>query len=569
MAGAVVFSSLADDGSMLAAIRHVERDDALPHETHGRATWDDITRARDAAILRLPDQEAHFATRRQLYVLSEASSGDMDRLAAVQEAAESVGKDADNLVARLAYAVLLDMQAVEQSSDSVAPRQRAQAIREIIAGPPRAAGATFYNVAFLQMWINVLDGFFERPDVAASLAPELWHYEIRRHHKTLPLVCGHLLDLRAKLRESGAAEDAEACTRWLVECLGGLMLSETDAGTRLLCADLIARTVPADSKVARDMQALRRAYHDAARRAPIDLCDQAFSPGPSVAPTEYRRALSLLVACLGAAAVAVGAAVSLLVVLLIAPIVWRLAPDGVYRLPRVRSLWGRPSLAVVPAGVCVAAIAIQVERYGFYSQSWAILVGMAAVAVGVLTTILLASCGARRVGGSAVVSVLNELSRRPSPTPGSEGTPGAAGRGGEPGPSIRFTGVIGRVVPWAVLAMFVALPLLPPAFVTRVYRGLDLAVGGLWVVIPVGIGLILLAEWFAPAQWGAFAATAVPVACLHVCLALGLCFWHSAADDVYQRAAVEGHRDEVAARLGPDWKAVYLDELLRTYDVPG
>jgi hypothetical protein len=560
MAGAVVFSSLADDGSMLAAMRRVEHlrlDDDTRRQAYGPVTWDDIWRTRDAAIRRLPEQEAHFATRRVLDLLSEAASGVFDWPTGVQKAADEVVKDADNLAARLAYAVLLDMYTVEHSSDSTAPQRRAYAIREIVDGEPRAAGSTFHNAGFLQMWIKVLDGFFERPDVAASLAPERRHGEIRQHHTVLPLVCDHVLELRSKLIELGAAEDAEACTRWLVECLAGLMLSETDADTRLLCAELIARAAPVDSKVARDMHALRRAYHDAARRAPIDLCDQAFTSSPSIAPDEYRRALWLLVACLSAAAVAVGAAVSLLALCLIAPIVARFVPNRTPSLPITRPWLTRLALAIVPAGLCIAAISIQVDRNGLYAQSWAILLGLTAVSIGMVTTILLASFCTVRGKGSKPVSALSEQSRNPSPTPGRDGAP----RQG-----------VKRFPPMAacfVAALFIALPFVPPALLTRVYRGLDLAVGALWIVIPVAIGLIAFAKHSAPARWGTFAATAALVSCLNACLAVGLCFCHSAADERYQQAAVKGYADEVAARLGSDWQAVYLDELLRTYEVPG
>ncbi len=518
MAGAVVFARLADDGSMLGAILRVE------DRRIDKATRRDIERARNAEIRRVPDREAYFATRQVLELLSEAASETFDWQAGVQEAANEVAKDVNNLVARLAYAVLLDMYKMERTSGSITPQQRAQGIREIADTTPPAAESTFHHTSLLKAWNGVLGDYYKRPDVAASLASKIGH------HETLLLVCGHLLELRSLLSERGAAEDAEACTRWLVECLGGLMLSETDAETRLLCADLIARTAGADSKLGRDMHAMRRAYHEAAKRGPVDHCDQAFSSRPSIAPGAYRRAMWLLVACVGTTAAAVGGAVSLLAVCLIAPIARRLSPDRAFPLPMARPWWGRLPLALLPTGVCVSAIAIQVDRHGFYSQNWAILVGLAAVGVGVLTTILLASyCTARGEG-----------TRR-----------------------------IRRVVPWFILAAFVALPLLPPAFVTRVYRGLDLAAGGVWVGPAVVIGSILLAKWFAPARWGTFASTGALVACLHVCLALGFCFWHVSADEQYQQAAVKGHADEVAARLGPDWRSAYLGELLRAYEVPG
>ncbi len=509
---------------MLAAIRRVETlriEEATQNKTRGETTWPNINRARDVAIQRLPDQEAYFATRR---LLSQATSGEAGRLLTVQQAVNDVAKDTENLVARLVYAVLLDMHTVESASGSASPVQRAREMREIIDAPPRAEESTFHNASIVRAWRSVLGDYFKRPDVAASLVPPIADTE------ALPLVCNHVLELRSELSERGATEEAQDCTRWLIECLGGLMLSETDADTRLLCAELIGRTVGADSHVGRDMLAFRRAYHEAARGGPIDRCDQGFTQKPSVAPTEYRRALRLLVACLGVGVAAVGGAVSLLVVCLIAPIARRLTPGGALARPLARSWWSRLPLAVVPTGVFVAAVAVQVDRQGYYSQGWAIVVGLAAVGVGALTTIVLASYCAARVGGS---------------------------------------GRIGRIVPWAVLAAFVALPLLPPGFVTQAYRGLDLAVGGLWAGLPVAIGLILLAKWFAPARWGTLGATGALVACLHACLALGFCFWHSTADDAYQRAAVEGHRDEVAARLGPDWQATYLDELLRVFDVPG
>lgn len=516
MAGAVVLSRLADDRSMLGAMRHAE---SLRID---KPAWRNIESARDAAIRRVPDREAYFATRRLLDLLSEARSGGFDWPARVQEAAEDVGKDADNLVARLAYAVLLDMYAVERTSGSATPQRRAQAIREIIDAAPRAAESTFRGERLLQAWNNVLSERFERPDVGASLASQVGNPE------ALQIVSDRILALRSLLSERGAAQDAEACTRWLVECLAGLMLSETHADTRLLCADLIARAVPVDSKIARDMQALRRAYHDAARRAPLDLCDQASRL--SVAPAEYRRALWLLVACLGVAAAAAGAAVCLPALCLIAPIAARLASKRTRATPIERAGWARLPIAVTPAGLGTIALAIQVDRNGLFSPGWAILLCVSMVSVGVLTTILLASFSTARGKGS----------KR-----------------------------IGRLIPWFVTALFVAIPFIPPALLTRVCRDMDLAVGAWWVVFSVAIGLIVLAKRWAPARMGTIAATAAFVSCLHACLALGLCVWHSAADERYQQAAVKGHADKVAARLGESWRGEYLDALMDAYDVPG
>ncbi len=530
MAGAVVFSRLADDGSMLSAIRRVEQ---LRIDESQRS---EIERARDAAIRRVPDRDAYFATRDLLNLLSDAASGTLDWQTGVQKAEEDVAKDADNLVARLAYAVLLDMYKVEWTSGSVTPQQRAQGIRQVADTTPPAAASTFHHVGLLQAWNGVLGDFYERPDVAASSGSRLWN------HETLLLVCGHVLELRSLLSERGATKDAGACRRWLVECLGGLMLSETDAETRLLCADLIARTAGAESNVGRDMLAMRRAYREAALSAPIDLCDQAFTPSRSVAPVEYRRAMWLLAACLCAAAVAVGGMVCLLAVGIAAPTVVRFARRRRLPLPVARPWWARLTLAIAPAGLGVAAVAVQVDRHGLFAANWGVLLGVVMVSLGILTTILLAS-----------------FCTSPPPTHKKDG---ASDR-------VESSRRLGPLVPYIVMAMFVAIPLLPPTFLTRVYRNLDLTVGGLWVVMPIAAVLILVAKRWAPARLGTLAATAALVSCLYACLAVGLCLWHSAADEDYQQAAVRGHADEVAARLGADWQSKYLAELVRVYDVPG
>jgi hypothetical protein len=104
------------------------------------------------------------------------------------------------------------------------------------------------------------------------------HGEIKDHYAALPMIQRRLSGLASALADAGDQRSADKCRKWIVETGLGLMESETDTGTRLLCADFVARALHAGDPVAHALRSVRESFHKRAADAPPDLTSHSRAP---------------------------------------------------------------------------------------------------------------------------------------------------------------------------------------------------------------------------------------------------------------------------------------------------
>lgn len=541
LASAVVFVWVVNPLSMLGAATRAEYSamagdaDRGAGRTAGEGpSWGEVIAAANAEY-RASHARGSQATIAGLWrLLKEVQLGYRSIQDALPEARADAARDADNLLARAAYAVLLDLSNTSSSLQDESARTaigRYEAIRAVIEDPAPARTATLYNRELTRTWYGVLRRFIKRPQVAASLAVSFPHDRTELHYEVLPVIRERLAALEGVLRKAGRPDEAERCLRWSVQLAIGLMRSDEDAGTRLLCADLLARSLADRPALAAGLTRMRRDFHSAAAAAPIDLCDQAFSRAPTVAPVQYRRAFYSLV-LVGALTIAgVGSAVVFVLSCLVALAVRLLVRSKTLceeKVKRRRLVWGVVSLGPALAVGCV--LVGWLEAYGLYSESWAYAVVASLVASGI---------------PFAVVSA---------------------------GWVMCPEGRALRVRHWATvfLSLLALLPiLLPPPAVAWVGREFDLRVGLGWVLIPWLCILVVAALSCSPARWRTLARAAALVWCVNTVAALVILPFHQVSDNRYQAAVVAGRFDEISARLGKDWEEKYLRPLKDAFALDG
>jgi hypothetical protein len=538
LASAVLFAQLFDRGGMLAAAMRSEFQSlAEPlKSTTGRQRFDrvslaDLYAARDAAIRSHPKAEPHTALAQLLDLLIAVNEGTEDAVQAAADAREDVTPDAENLVARLAVAVVVDLAGEETAKGgpkAVTPEERFAAFRTIVEAEPPARRATLYNAELTTAWYDVVRQFMRRPDVAISFAAAWPHHEINNQYTALPIIQRRLAALSAELRKAGQTEAAEHCTRWIAQFTLGLIDAEPDAGTRLLCADLLARSLEAESPAARGLRQFVDDFTAAAAASPIDICDQAPLPSPAVVPTAYRRAFySLMFASIlglmafGGAALFAVSCVSAVAV----AIVRRSEPTAPGAKPP--PIYVRLAGAALPPILLASLGVVYLYAYGLYSEKWGLVTGISSLAIGALVAIALASLYA---------AADQRAARR-------------------------------RITPVFLLALLgILLAIIPPPIVTRACRQVDLAVGTMWLLLPGLAVMIIAAIAICPARFRAIASLSAMVWCVNVCLAFAVLQYHRSADSRYQQAVVAARLDEVPARLGADWKERYLKAAAGAYD---
>ncbi|HVP12928.1 MAG TPA: hypothetical protein VMV94_17270 [Phycisphaerae bacterium] len=498
----------------------------------GAVTLNDLFAARDAAYRSHPKAAPHAAVARLLFELPAIQGGETDPAAAMAEVPQAEAADHDNLVARLAYAAIADLAAEEDAKrggKTLSAAERFAAIRAIVDAAPPARLATLYNAELTEAWHDVVERFVRRPDVAITMAATLSHYEITDQYAALPIIQRRLAALANDLRREGQTADADHCTRWIARLTLGLIDADPDAGTRLLCADLLARSLDAQSPAARSLRNLQSDFMAAAASAPIDICDQAWSPPRAIAPSAYKWAFYSLIFASVLALIAVGGGI-LFGVSCVAAVVGSIARGSqaaavsMKRYPVHLRLLG----ALLPPIAIASLLVGYLNWYGIYSQNWGLATGMCVIAAGSLLAIALANLHV------------------------ASGTKHARLR-----------------IALVVVAMLVGilLTVTPPPVVTRICRQLDLAVGVLWILLLGLTVLVVAAIAICPARFRAIAAAAAMVWCLNACLALAVLQFHRSADARYQRAVVAARLDELPARLGSDWKQKYLKPALDAYDI--
>ncbi len=572
VAGTVFLAQLFDTGSMVSAITRVEEkrifsppdDDAATGRVSRAPTWDNIRTAHNAALRSHSLVRRHEGLARLLFLLASVKRGEQDPLSAFAVARPLAEADPDNLVARLALAVIADMGAFHDPEAAPSPDERFARVREIVEGARPVREATLHNAEFSETWHGVVRGFVTRPDVAVSLAEAMPGYLIESQYEVLPIIRDRLVALAAALEEIGHKQAADQCDAWFARLSLGLIEADPDTGTRLLCAELLAETLDKGTPGGDGADGLRRLIRDyraVASAAPIDMAEQSFYSRPAVDPDAYRGALfSLVGACVFGLASA-GGAVVFVVACLVAgcgaivargkdfhhqtvpgqqhhtvpgqrkrgrsdsPSTAGITPGGRPASQvghglseRRRPLYALLLVGLIPATVVATVVIRWLASRGLHSEFWGYFAASCAVAVGALWVMALAlwmTSSTARTRWRVVVCGL-----------------------------------------FAVAAMLAVL--LPPPVVTRICRSFDLWGGVVWLLIPGVVLPVAAALVLCPARFRTIALAASLFWCSNSVVALTLLQFHGAADKRYQQSVLHGRRDEIAARLGADWQATYL-----------
>ncbi len=413
---------------------------------------------------------------------------------------------------------------------------RFETFRAIVEGDRPVAHVTLFNAECTNIWFGVVQRYMQRrPDVAVSITPAVYHYRIAEHFEVLPVLVRRIATLAADLRASGHEDAANHCIRWIAQAGFGLIDADPDAGTRLLCSDVLLTVLDEESEAAQRLRDLRRDYHHHAEAAPVDLADQSFVLRPATIPETYDAALRLLLVAVIFALVAGGAGVMLLIVGLVAiPVRFvrkgkekkekgkgkaekENAPIAITnRTPRFYVI---APFTLVPSLAAALLMLRQYAEYGLYSRIWGLLAAISIVLIGSLTAVTIA-------GFLAHTKTSKQRGRI-------------------------------ALVALFLLGGLVTL-LLPPSGVARGLRSLDLSVSVIPILYATAAILIVASLWATPARLRSIAATAALVCCVNIGTAFIIYQFHRAADKDYQKAVVSHGFDEIAARLGPDWQARYI-----------
>jgi len=569
IASAVVLVWLYNPLSMLGAATRTEyltlaqqSDPKAGQVRLGGPGWDDLIAAANAEYRVSPARASQAVVRRLLSLVREAHLGYRTAPDALAEAQAESARDGDNLVVRLALAVLVDLSNAPEGSSGDVPGAalgRYEAVRATVEGAGSTATATLHNGELTGTWYRVVQRFVRRPQAAASLAASFPHDCTESQYEVLPIVQERLAGLAEDLRAAGRPDEARRCIHWLAELAIGLMKADKDAGTRLLCADLLARSLRDQPTLAEPLVRMRLDFHSAATAAPIDVCDQSFTQTPTVAPSQYRWAFYSLVIVGALATLGAGSAVVFLiscVAACLARVFCRSAEE-----PRASLKEPRTSVrAVAPKAdrepTCEPSAVVEIKRgwivrmifslapslalgalligwfeaYGLFSELW----GYVAVAS-------LAAAGATW----AAVSAAWMTDRR-----------------------TRFS----RRRQWATVAIgvLVALPLLlPPPATARLAREIDLRVSIGWVLLSASCLTTAAALFCSPSRWRTLAVAAAMGWCVNVVTATAILPFHQVADHYYQKAVVSKRFDEISARLGADWEDRYLKPVKEAFALDG
>lgn len=530
-AGAMVVPFLWSPASLLSGIREVEaealqRGTLMPAHAGLRRPvgWSQLYEDLRRRLSALPCAGRQMHLNRLIQSLAELEN---DPHSVSPQTVELLGRpnpDPANLASILAQAVLLDATAPRAAGAATAASRWA-AIRRLLDAAPQGATATLYLDEFRPPWREVLVAHLARRDVAVSYAREIDHYEIQDQSAGLIALHRALTALADALRREGLAAEADACLKSLRALLLGLVESESDTPTRLLCVDLLTRTVPPpgprtdfqpNTDPVASLRRLRAAYDAAVAAVPRDPVSVRHLP--SLAPRQYRSVAASFVWTCALWIAALGAAASALLALLLSPF---LRGGDVPHPAGSRTSWRLAGHVVVAAPAALAAMlaARQIDNNGFHSAGWMLVLGASSFLVGGAAALAFGGVRPARSGG--------------------------ADRG--------------RALPALALVVLAAGAMTrPPSELLLWLRPIDLAVGLVYVIPPVMATLLFIALLLSGAPMRAIARKSAVAAALLACLSVASLQRHRAADSAYQAAVVAAAEDEFAARLGADWRDKYL-----------
>ncbi|MCZ6684214.1 MAG: hypothetical protein O7B26_13620 [Planctomycetota bacterium] len=522
----VVHAQLTGRRSMLSAIvktEYLQLAQDKPARQTGRAqrgSWSDVLQAFASMRRGSAVGGRHEAVFRMLQLLQPRRSRVSLNQSDVDTARSYLQADPDNLTSRMAFAAIDLTVRTSEPDRTGSALDRYEAIRSVIEGSRPTEVATLYNDDLTRLAHKAVKPHVSRPDVALSLA-ESGRLGIPKsgHYGAFKSIQQRITELAGELRAEGHDSQAHNCQRWVARWLMGVLDSEPDASTRLLCADLLARSIQENESVADDLRRMRTDFHRKAEAAPLDYAEQSTSPLPCFAPAEYRSAFRWMVASWSLTLSAIGG----FIVFGFACVV-SIGARVFNRRRREFAVEKRRPFHLVLIGALIPSMAscglalVHLYDAGLPSMDWGVTGAALVVVTGALATIAL-------TGGSIVATAENRGRRRAT----------------------------------AFLAIVTGLFLLiPPIWITKGCRVLDA-----WIGAPIVIGIVLsilliVAARFSPGRFRTLAACAAVFWCVNISAAFVVIQKHRAADRRYQAAVVSAHADEMGARLGPDWQETYL-----------
>lgn len=540
---AVFFVQLVRPDGFLAALTQADVSRLSRNEEAGLApNWQTLFATLREELRRAPTTRGLEAVSKLLGLVVRVERGKADAASASAEARLALAQDPENLLSRMACAVIVNPPVM--GSEPGDPLEQFRAMEQVVSRPGPATRVRLYNKEVDAVWFEILRKEISRQDVASNVAKYIRHFEIREQYAALPMIQRRLSALAEELDAAGHHDEARGVRRWLVQLFVGLMRSEPDSGTGLLCADLLGRTLAgSEPELAARMAALRGAYHAAADAAPVDLTDPARSP--AVMPGRYRSMMDSMVFALFLALAGLGAASVLLLSAMsgMFRIFWRMVYRGPVasesETPSVvmQSIPIRMAIAVACIGGLVGMLEVfwPLENAAFFSEAWGYHALILAFAMGAMLVLVRGAFATKDAAASNGV-----LSSRRTQV---------------------FIAVVLAVVP-------IVLTVMPPPWLEWPMRWLDRGVPSIIVLIVLMLILVGVAYRIVRVPARVTAATAATT--WLICLVVGVLFMlnHGLHDWIVISPNPSFRTDEVRSRLRIDWEAQFLTDIAKAYDIP-
>lgn len=521
----VVLQLSASTGMMNAILRTelralVDRSDRPTRLlSQGQPTWDQFAARLKVVLANDPNVKRHDAVN-QLQTLLTKEPSDPDLSLLVQQLPTVLEADGDNLVTGLTAAFLYQKHREQSTPDSDA-LSRYKSVKDWIMRNGASRRTRLYKKEYSAAWHSALEPFIHREDVRMNLSirmPSQYSSTYDDHFGGLPILCDELRRLSQALHQEGHTVEAVQCEQWLTRLTLGLLEHETDAPTQLLCARLLLGARGSNSAVA-PIRKLVESYHQHADSAPRDLTDQSFvSLGEAaVDPEKYLNAFGGLVIVALLCCLAAGCLLLLIFLTPFAMLTGKTVEPGSTQVTKLR--WYGKWLALLLPSLLPCGILATRANGAFYSVIWIILAFVVTLFLGALYTIVCAG--------------FFEKAKHETH---------------------RWRTIGTTVFPLLLLVLLV----LSPAFVTSIYRKLDLLIGSLVILVPTFITMVVACILIGSARLRTIASTAALAWCVNISAALAVLQYHRWADLRHQKAVVELCKDEFAARLGDDWREKYL-----------
>jgi hypothetical protein len=387
-----------------------------------------------------------------------------------------------------------------------------------------------YEEGWAEAWRRVLIAHGVREDFASRWSAK--QAQDARLFVALPAIVAEWLRSAEMLESEGRSQAARDARRQAIRFARSLLDAPRTISALLLGSDLIVETVKSyfddSNDVARRVvdwrDALRQDVHSITAAAPRDWTDPFFVTRV-LSPRYYRRMSYPFIAALVFGFAMAGAVLSLILGLLVKIYQRKTAFPVSENTPRRRMALGL--FFLLSAGFVTSALAgYQIVERENVTLAWVCLVALAAILVGCFSSALgWASSRSRAyfLGGLIMLCIVSPLIA-PAWIARMEG-------GARRNPEIAGLLIVGFLLFIIVLVVYLR----------RARRR---------AIVPTRPTPARRLIWSSAVCWLMAAAGG-----------LGCLVFHRAAERTYIAETVAGYQDEVAARLGDDWRTRHLDEL--------